>query len=110
MQVDCKHCAALIFHLLDESVDSPASLKVHLNRELERWLHDIPAAVKHTDEPQQAMRLVYRRKDTSTAGKWALEICKAGQLKSGELQDINSQTGVSLDACPRHSGASGGAC
>ncbi|WP_339466198.1 DEAD/DEAH box helicase [Pseudomonas sp. EA_65y_Pfl2_P74] len=90
----CKHCAAAIYHLKEEvpvnSSDSRAP--VQLNRELERWLADIPAATKPGGELAQAAstRLLYKLKETPATGKWLVQIFKGYQLKSGELRDIKS--------------------
>lgn len=90
VMMDCKHCAAVIYHLLDQGSDaSEEPMKVPLTRELERWLNDIPSALKPV-EPLQGSntRLVYKLTATSRAGRWTLEIYKARPLKSGALQDI----------------------
>ncbi len=90
---NCKHCAAVIYHLQDHSVKTPGSaVQVHLSRELERWLDDIPPSGKPADEPSQgtSTRLVYKLRATPSIGKWALEIFKARQLKDGRLQDIKA--------------------
>ncbi|UZE13923.1 DEAD/DEAH box helicase [Pseudomonas sp. B21-053] len=88
---NCKHCAAVIYHLLDQrDKPSESTAQVHLSRELERWLDGIPATGKTPDEPALGTntRLVYRLKATPAAGKWTLEIFKARQLKGGVLQDL----------------------
>ncbi|MCL5229529.1 DEAD/DEAH box helicase [Pseudomonas nunensis] len=88
---NCKHCAAVIYHLLDHrDKPSESTAQVHLSRELERWLDAIPATGKTLDEPALGTntRLVYRLKATPVAGKWTLEIFKARQLKGGVLQDL----------------------
>jgi superfamily II DNA or RNA helicase len=90
---NCKHCAAVIYHLQDHPVNTPESTtQVKLNRELERWLDGIPSASNPPDESAQGAgtRLFYKLRATSTAGKWTLEIFKARQLKDGRLQDIKS--------------------
>ncbi|WP_239511957.1 DEAD/DEAH box helicase [Pseudomonas frederiksbergensis] len=88
---NCKHSAAVIYHLLDQRTKpSESTAQVHLSRELERWLDGIPATGKTPDEPVLGTntRLVYRLKATPVAGKWTLEIFKARQLKGGVLQDL----------------------
>ncbi|WP_426237978.1 SNF2-related protein [Pseudomonas sp. TWP3-2] len=98
MGSDCKHCAATIYHLQDQPVTATESIpQVHLSRELERWLADIPSANKSDAEPAQAAgtRLVYQLRPTSVAGKWALEIYRAQQLKTGELKDIKQMYSLS---------------
>ncbi|MEO6676088.1 MAG: DEAD/DEAH box helicase [Pseudomonas sp.] len=90
---NCKHCAAVIYHLLDHhATPSESTAQVHLSRELERWLVGIPAKGKTPDEPAPGTntRLLYRLKATSVAGKWTLEIFRARQLKNGALQDIKA--------------------
>ncbi|WP_123599347.1 DEAD/DEAH box helicase [Pseudomonas frederiksbergensis] len=88
---NCKHCAAVIYHLQGlPAKPSESTAQVHLSRELERWLDGIPTTGKTVDEPALGTntRLVYRLKATTVAGKWTLEIFKARQLKSGVLQDL----------------------
>lgn len=95
---NCKHCAAAIYHLQDHHVESAEkTAEVQLNRELERWIDDIPFATKSPVEPVQGanIRLVYKLRSTSVAGKWTLEIFKARQLKSGALQDIKAMYSLS---------------
>ncbi|MHC8371330.1 DEAD/DEAH box helicase [Pseudomonas sp. MDT1-85] len=91
--IDCKHCATVIYHLQDLPVESSeSSAPVSLNRDLERWLNDIPRETSDSDGAAQSTGTcwVYKLKPTPTAGKWLLEICKARQLKDGRLQDIRS--------------------
>lgn len=98
VMLNCKHCAAVIYHLQDQPAKaSESSVQVHLSKELERWLGDIPSPGKAPDESVQGtnMRLVYRLKATSTAGKWTLEVFKARQLKDGSLQDLKSMYSLS---------------
>jgi len=98
VMINCKHCAAVIYHLQDKRVmPSDSAVQVHLSRELERWLGDIPSASKAADVSVQGtnMRLVYRLKGTSTAGKWTLEVFKARQLKDGSLQELKSMYSLS---------------
>jgi len=93
VMINCKHCAAVIYYLQDQPVKpSESAVQVHLNRELERWLGDIPSASTPLDESAQGTntRLVYRLKATSAAGKWTLEIFKARPLKDGRLQDLKA--------------------
>lgn len=88
---NCKHCAAVIYHLQEQPVNaSESAVQVHLNRELERWIDGIPSASNPPDESAQGAgtRLFYKLRATSSAGKWTLEIFKAHQLKDGRLQDI----------------------
>ncbi|MFJ7796086.1 SNF2-related protein [Pseudomonas sp. NPDC096950] len=90
---NCKHSAAVIYHLQDHRDKPPESTaQVHLSRELERWLDGIPATGKTVDEPAPGTntRLIYRLKATPVAGKWTLEIFRARQLKSGALQDVKA--------------------
>lgn len=90
---NCKHCAAVIYHLQDHhGQQSESAVQVHLNRELERWLDAIPFTVKTPGEPALGTnaRLLYRLKATSVAGKWTLEVFKASQLKGGVFQDIKA--------------------
>src|SRR5471030_351245 len=93
VMINCKHCAAVIYYLQDQPVKpSESAVQVHLNRELERWLGDIPSASTPLDESAQGTntRLVYRLKATSASGKWTLEIFKARPLKDGRLQDLKA--------------------
>jgi hypothetical protein len=104
--IDCKHCATVIYHLQDLPVESRgSSAPVHLNRDLERWLNDIPLEIPARDGTAQSTGTcwVYKLKASSTAGKWLLEICKARQLKDGRLQDIKSVLSLS-DALMREPG------
>ncbi|MFJ3367498.1 SNF2-related protein [Pseudomonas sp. NPDC086251] len=90
---NCKHCAAVIYYLQDNPIETPGNaVQVHLNSELERWLDGIPSAGNSPGESAQGTGtcLVYKLKATPAAGKWTLEIFKARQLKSGGLQDIKS--------------------
>ncbi|MCO8313350.1 DEAD/DEAH box helicase [Pseudomonas mandelii] len=91
--IDCKHCATVIYHLQDLPVEwSDSSAPVSLNRDLERWLNDMPREASDSDGAAQSTGTcwVYKLKATPTAGKWWLEIYKARQLKDGRLQDIKS--------------------
>jgi len=91
--INCKHCATVLYNLQELPVDSfKSNASVHLNRELERWLNDIPRDVPDRDGAAQSAGTcwVYKLKATSTTGKWLLEIYKARQLKDGRLQDIKS--------------------
>ena len=95
---NCKHCAAVIYHLQDHSVKtSDSTVQVHLSRELERWLDDIPSSSKAPDELAQgaSTRLFYKLRATPAVGKWTLEVFKARQLKDGRLQDIKSMYSLS---------------
>ncbi|CAI8929202.1 DEAD/DEAH box helicase [Pseudomonas sp. fls2-241-R2A-110] len=95
---NCKHCAAVIYHLQDHHGQQPESaVQVHLNRELERWLDAIPSTDKTPVEPAVGTnaRLLYKLKATSVAGKWTLEVFKARQLKDGRFQDIRSMYSLS---------------
>ncbi|MHC8349964.1 SNF2-related protein [Pseudomonas sp. RT4P38] len=89
--VNCKHCATVLYNLQELPIDSfKSTAPVQLNRDLERWLNDLPRDVADLDESARSTGTcwVYKLKATSTAGKWLLEICKARQLKDGRLQDI----------------------
>jgi superfamily II DNA or RNA helicase len=96
--IHCKHCAAVIYFLLDHPVESSeGAVQIHLNRELERWLGDIPLTSNRPEEPSPSAGpgLFYKLKTTSVAGKWTVEIFKARQLKSGALQDVKALYSVS---------------
>ncbi|MHC8412078.1 SNF2-related protein [Pseudomonas sp. Hz4] len=89
--VNCKHCATVLYMLQELPMDSfKSTAPVQLNRDLERWLNDVPRDVADRDESAKSTGTcwVYKLRATSTAGKWLLEICKARQLKDGRLQDI----------------------
>ncbi|MHC8298950.1 hypothetical protein [Pseudomonas sp. ZS1P83] len=89
--VNCKHCATVLYHLQELPMDSfKSTAPVQLNRDLERWLNDVPRDVAIRDESAKSTGTcwVYKLRAMSTAGKWLLEICKARQLKDGRLQDI----------------------
>ena len=89
--VNCKHCATVLYNLQELPVDSfKSTAPVQLNRDLERWLNDVPREGSHFEEavPGASTRLVYKLKPASTAGKWSLEVFRARQLKDGQLQDI----------------------
>ncbi|MFJ7106691.1 SNF2-related protein [Pseudomonas sp. NPDC098740] len=91
--INCKHCATVLFNLQEHPVDSfKSTASVQLNRDLERWLNDIPRDALDRDGTAQSTGTcwVYKLKATSTTGKWLLEIYKARQLKDGRLQDIKS--------------------
>jgi len=94
MMEDCKHCAAVIYHLQNmndaaSDISAPAA-SASLSRDLERWLSDL---ANTGDQPQMPVRgdstqLFYKLKPTAVAGKWMLEVYKARVLKDGRLQDI----------------------
>ncbi len=91
--INCKHCATVLYNLQELPMDSfKSTASVQLNRELERWLNDIPHDVPDREGAAQSAGTcwVYKLKATSTTGKWLLEIYKARQLKDGRLQDIKS--------------------
>ncbi|MCW8277146.1 DEAD/DEAH box helicase [Pseudomonas sp. PCH199] len=93
VMMNCKHCATVLLSLQELPADSfKGDAPVQLNRDLERWLNDIPhQAVRHDGAVQSnGACWVYKLKATSTAGKWLLEIHKARQLKDGRLADIRS--------------------
>jgi len=95
---NCKHCAAVIYHLQDHHGQQPESaVQVHLNRELERWLDAIPLTDKTPGAPALGTNacLLYRLKATPVAGKWTLEVFKARQLKNGAFQDIRAMYSLS---------------
>ncbi|MHC8305330.1 DEAD/DEAH box helicase [Pseudomonas sp. PB3P13] len=95
---NCKHCAAVLFHLQHHPAElSESPVQVPLNRELERWLDGVCAAALSLGEPAQGAGpcLVYRLKATSVPGKWTVEIAKARQTKTGLLQDIKTMYSVS---------------
>ncbi|HCS42686.1 MAG TPA: helicase SNF2 [Pseudomonas sp.] len=106
MVINCKHCATVLYNLQELPSDSfKSTAPVQLNRDLERWLNDIPAEVPDRQGVVQSTGTcwVYKLKATSTAGKWLLEIHKARQLKDGRLQDIKPVFSVS-DALMREPG------
>ncbi|MFD2883196.1 hypothetical protein ACFS4T_11470 [Pseudomonas lini] len=75
--VNCKHCATVLYNLQELPVDSfKSTAPVQLNRDLERWLNDVPREGSHFEEavPGASTRLVYKLKPASTAGKWSLEV------------------------------------
>ncbi|TWD50188.1 DEAD/DEAH box helicase [Pseudomonas sp. SJZ131] len=89
----CKHCAAVIYFLTGDNLEaSDGGAQVQLNRELQRWLDDLPDASKTTDEPSQntGTRLVYKLRPTKVAGKFTLQVFRVRQLKSGVMQDITA--------------------
>lgn len=89
--INCKHCATVIYHLQTLTVEAPDStVPVRLNRELDRWLNDIPREDSDGKAKEAGTCWVYKLKATSSSGKWLLEICKARQLSDGRLQDIQS--------------------
>ncbi|EJN19444.1 DNA/RNA helicase, superfamily II, SNF2 family [Pseudomonas sp. GM78] len=91
VSIDCKHCATVLYSLQKLPADSfESEAPTPLNRDLERWLNDVPDALAHSDGAVQSTGTcwVYKLEATQTAGKWFLSICKARQLKDGRLQDI----------------------
>jgi hypothetical protein len=89
--IDCKHCAAVLYHL--QGIDHNASesdAQIPLGRALEHWLSTIPVPAKPAVEGAQTAgtRLFYKLKPTSVSGKWLLDIFKVSQLKSGELREV----------------------
>ena len=90
--INCKHCATVLLcvqELLEDSLESDAP---QLNRDLERWLNDIPHETGHLEGSAQSNGTcwVYKIKATPTPGKWLLEIHKARKLKDGRLREIRS--------------------
>jgi len=91
VEINCKHCAAVLYHLLDRADRTPESdAPVQLSRTLEHWLSTIPVTSPTADQTSQAAstRLFYKLKATPVTGKWLVEIFKVYQLKSGELRDV----------------------
>lgn len=89
--VDCKHCAAVMFHLQETSAQAPsATAEVRLNRELEQWLQEIAHQDRVQGDPAKGAgtRLLYKLEANRSLGKWVLEVFKARQLKDGALRDI----------------------
>lgn len=89
--VDCKHCAAVMFHLQETSVQAPSdSAEVRLNRELEQWLQQIADQDRVQGDPAKGTgtRLVYKLEVSRSLGQWVLEVYRARQLKDGALRDI----------------------
>jgi superfamily II DNA or RNA helicase len=89
--VDCKHCAAVMFHLQETSAQAPsATAEVRLNRDLEQWLNEIAHQDSAQGDPAKGAgtRLLYKLDANRSLGQWVLEIFKARQLKNGELRDI----------------------
>jgi superfamily II DNA or RNA helicase len=91
VEINCKHSAAVLFHLQARADKTPESdAPVQLSRSLEHWLSSIPVATQPADETSQtaSTRLFYKLKATPVTGKWLVEIFKVYQLKSGELRDV----------------------
>lgn len=91
VEINCKHSAAVLFHLQARADKTPESdAPVQLSRSLEHWLSSIPVATQPAEETSQAAstRLFYKLKATPVTGKWLVEIFKVYQLKSGELRDV----------------------
>jgi hypothetical protein len=89
--VDCKHCAAVMFHLEETSAQAPSTTaEVRLSRELEQWLEGIAHQGSAQGDPAKGAgtRLLYKLEASPARGKWELEIFKARQLKDGALRDI----------------------
>ena len=89
--IDCKHCAAVLYHLQGSADDaSESDAQIPLGRALEHWLSTIPVPAKPAEEGAQTAgtRLFYKLKPTPVSGKWLLDIFKVSQLKSGELREV----------------------
>lgn len=91
VSIDCKHCAAVLYHLQGSNHEaSESDAQIPLGRALEHWLSTIPVPAKPAEEGAQTAgtRLFYKLKPTSVSGKWLLDIFKVSQLKSGELREV----------------------
>ena len=61
--VDCKHCAAVMFHLQESSAQAPsATAEARLNRDIEQWLNEIARQDSAQGDPAKGAgtRLLYK--------------------------------------------------
>ncbi|MBO1536542.1 DEAD/DEAH box helicase [Pseudomonas sp. OA65] len=88
----CKHCAAVMFHLMwNPQALEAASSGERLNSELETWIKFIPErdADSLPGKKDADVRIFYKLKNTHL-GRWILELFKGRQLDDGSLKDVKA--------------------
>ncbi|MEH6350067.1 DEAD/DEAH box helicase [Pseudomonas sp. 3JA] len=88
----CKHCAAVMFHLIsDPQALEAGSASERLNSELETWIKCIPEwdADSLPSKKDADVRIFYKLKK-SHIGHWILELFKGRQLDDGSLKDLKA--------------------
>ena len=88
----CKHCAAVMFHLMSNPQAMGAgSASERLNSELETWIKCIPerGADSLPSKKDADVRIFYKLKRTYI-GQWILELFKGRQLEDGSLKDLKA--------------------
>ncbi|UZE25549.1 DEAD/DEAH box helicase [Pseudomonas sp. B21-056] len=90
--INCKHCAAVMFHLLgDEQALEAGFADDQLSSELERWIKHIPAPASESApvERKTDVRLFYRLK-RNKSGDWTLGLFLGRQSDDGHPQDLQA--------------------
>ncbi|WHS57140.1 MULTISPECIES: DEAD/DEAH box helicase [Pseudomonas] len=88
----CKHCAAVMFHLMwNPQALEAGSDGERLNSELETWIKCIPerGADSLPSKKDADVRIFYKLKKTHL-GQWLLELFKGRQLDDGSLKDLKA--------------------
>ncbi|MDO7896807.1 DEAD/DEAH box helicase [Pseudomonas citrulli] len=88
----CKHCAAVMFHLMsDPQALRAGSASERLSSELESWIKCIPerGADSLPGKKDADVRIFYKLKKTYI-GQWVLELFKGRQLDDGSLKDLKA--------------------
>ncbi|WP_460107506.1 DEAD/DEAH box helicase [Pseudomonas sp. H1_F01] len=88
----CKHCAAVMFHLMwNPQALEAGSASERLSSELETWIKGIPEwdADSLPSKKDADVRIFYKLKKTHI-GQWILELFKGRQLDDGSLKDLKA--------------------
>ncbi|WP_420233988.1 SNF2-related protein [Pseudomonas sp. ABY48] len=88
----CKHCVAVMFHLMwnPQALDASAS-SGRLSTELEDWIKQIPASgsASAATGKKNDVRLFYKLRRIHS-GNWMLELFKGRQLDDGSLRELKA--------------------
>ncbi|UZE19853.1 DEAD/DEAH box helicase [Pseudomonas sp. B21-054] len=87
----CKHCAAVMFHLMeDEQALEACVAEGRLSTELETWIERIPGQSSNPAPVEKSTdaRLFYKLNKSTSSGKWMLQLFKGRQLNDGSLRDL----------------------
>ncbi|MGN8277749.1 SWIM zinc finger family protein [Pseudomonas sp. SMN5] len=88
---NCKHCAAVMFHLLgNPQALQTGSAGERLSTELEAWISHIPAPGPESAATGTTDARLFYKLQKVHSGKWKLELFKGRQLDDGSLKDLKA--------------------
>ncbi|KAF1022249.1 MAG: RNA polymerase-associated protein RapA [Pseudomonas sp.] len=89
---NCKHIAAVLFHIVDLVQAADEASSERLSPELEHWLSNVPAPQPEVETFAKGAntRVLYKLQPEQRAGHWSLTVFKARLLKNGSLTDIKA--------------------